>query len=101
MTTQHFFVKLTPPRSTFAQDMTPDEVALMKAHAAYTQEQLEAGKVVLYGPVFDARGIFGVGVFAAADEAEVRAIMDRDPTIVNGLNTYEVHPMRLGGVRAP
>jgi uncharacterized protein YciI len=101
MPLQHFFAKLLPPRATFAEDMTDDEVKVMNEHQAYTQGHLDAGRVQLYGPVRDPRGIFGIAILAVENEAEARAIMDKDPSVAGGLNTYELHPMRLGGARAP
>ena len=37
---RHFFCKLHVPRATFPADITPDERALMKAHAEYWREQM-------------------------------------------------------------
>lgn len=82
-------------------DITDAERQLMVEHAAYMHGLFETGKVLVYGPVMAASGAFGMAVFAATNESEVREIMDRDPTITGGLNTYEVSPMRLGGARAP
>jgi uncharacterized protein len=98
---QHFFLKLIPPRPTFPMDMNAEERALMMQHVAYTQEQFAAGKVLVFGPVMEPAGAFGMAVFEAADEAEVRAIIENDPTIRAGLNTFEIHPMRLGACQAP
>jgi uncharacterized protein len=100
MPRQHFFLKLVPPRPSFAFDMNEEEKRLMGAHAAYMKGCFEAGKLLTYGPVLAASGSFGMGVFEVEDEAEARRIMDGDPTIVARLNTYELSPMRVGGARA-
>jgi hypothetical protein len=47
MEKQHFFFKLIPARPTFPQDMTDKERLLMKDHARYIGEFLDAGKILL------------------------------------------------------
>ena len=51
---------------------------------AYWQQLLHDGKVVVYGPVADPEGVWGLGVFAATDRAEVLAIGERDPSVMAG-----------------
>lgn len=97
----HFFMRLIPPRATFVQDMTPAEQALMEAHAEHLRGFFDEGKILAYGPVLAGAGPFGIALFDVATEADARAIMDRDPTIVAGLNRYELEPMRIVGARAP
>jgi hypothetical protein len=99
MSKQHFFVRLIPPRATFPMDMTAEEKLLMQEHVRYTQEKFAAGKVLLYGPVMAPAGAFGMAVFAVADEAEVREVLENDPTVLGGLNTFEVYPMRVGAAQ--
>jgi uncharacterized protein YciI len=100
MNKQHFFLKLIPPRPTFPQDITPEERALMAEHAAYFQQQFKAGKVLLYGPVSAPQGAFGVGVLEVADEGEARHIAESDPSVVGGLNRFEISLMMVGASRA-
>jgi hypothetical protein len=50
-----FFLKLIPPRPTFARDMNAEERALMQQHVEYTRAHFEAGKVLVYGSVMAAR----------------------------------------------
>jgi uncharacterized protein len=97
---QHFFVRLIPPRPTFPFDMTSEERALMMEHVTYTHEKFAAGKVLIFGPVMAREGAFGMAVFEVADEAELRGIMEGDPTVRAGLNTFELHPMRIGAAQA-
>ena len=91
----HFFCKLIAPRPTFPFDMNDDEKALMGKHAVYWAEMCREDKVLVYGPVLDPKGPFGMGVFDAADEAEVGRWLDIDPVIQAkiGFRT-EVTPMR-------
>lgn len=80
--------------------MSEHERNLMREHALYTRGHFEAGTVLCYGPVMAAGGAFGCAIFEAESEAEVRRILDDDPSVKSRLNTYEVSPMRLGGARA-
>ena len=90
----HFYCKLVAPRPTFPMDITADELALMSRHAAYWQAQL-GGSVLLYGPVMDPRGPFGLGITEFAEEAEARAFTDADPVIAARRGfAYEIYPMQ-------
>ena len=71
----------------------------MQEHVRYSQEKFAAGKVLLYRPVMAPAGAFGMAVFAVADEAEVREVLENDPTVLGGLNTFEVYPMRVGAAQ--
>ncbi len=95
-----FFLKLIPPRPTFPFDMSADERRVMGEHAVYLRAQFDAGKVVVYGPVLDPSGAYGMAVLAVADEAEARRLLDADPTVRAGLNRYELAPMQVGAARA-
>jgi uncharacterized protein YciI len=99
MAKQNYFVKLIPPRPTFPMDMSADERALMMEHVKYMHEKFSAGKVLLFGPVMAPEGAFGMAVLEGADEAELRAIMENDPTVRASLNKFELHPMKLGAAQ--
>jgi uncharacterized protein len=100
MAKQQFFLKLVSPRRSFVQDMTDEEKRLMQEHVRYTQEHFAAGKVLIFGPVMATSGPFGMAVFEVNDEAEARRIIENDPTVRAGLNTFELYPMRLGAAQA-
>ena len=63
-----FFVRLVPPRPTFALDMTAEERAFMTEHVAYWTKKLADGTAIVFGPVADPSGDWGMGVVRAADE---------------------------------
>jgi uncharacterized protein len=92
MNKQQFFLKLNPPRPTFIMDMTADEKATMQSHVTYWTSLLNDGIVIVFGPVFDPNGGFGVGVVSVDSEEHLKKIIDNDPA--NGLNKYEFYPMR-------
>jgi uncharacterized protein YciI len=100
MSKQHYFVKLIPPRPTFPTDITDAERALMEQHAAYFRQQFEAGNVLIYGPVMASGGAFGVGVLEVADESDALRVMNNDPSVLGGLNRFELNPMRVPVSRA-
>jgi uncharacterized protein len=52
---------------------------------------------VVYGPVADPEGVWGMGVLRAADRAEVLAIGERDPSVTAGVNAFEVFEI-MGGI---
>jgi uncharacterized protein YciI len=95
----YFFVKLFGPRPTFAQDMSDEERQLMVQHGKYLLSAYEAGKLHIYGPVMAPEGAFGMAVFDMADETAVRKVMDADPSVMSGMNRYEVYPMLIGALR--
>ncbi len=87
----YFFVRTNNPRPTFHLDMTPEERAVMERHVAYWSEKAERGIAIVFGPVMDPAGVYGMGVYNVEDEAEMRRLLDADPA--KGLLQYEVAPM--------
>ncbi len=87
----YFFVRTNNPRPTFHLDMTPDERATMQQHVEYWSDKAARGIAVVFGPVMDPRGVYGMGVYKVDDEAEMRRLIDADPA--NGLLQYEIAPM--------
>jgi uncharacterized protein YciI len=99
MAKQHYFFKLIPPRSAFPGDITPGEAALMERHSVYRAEHFAAGTVLAYGPVFAPGGAFGLGILEVEDEAEAHRFGENDPSVIGGLNRFEIHPMRVIATR--
>ena len=91
----HFFCKLIAPRPTFPFDMNEDEKAAMGKHAEYWKSMCQNGVVLVYGPVMDPKGPFGMGVFEGADEAEVKRRTDADPVMQANIGfKVEITPMQ-------
>jgi uncharacterized protein len=91
---KYFFCKLTPPRPTFMIDMTDGERQLMGQHVAYWAELARAGTAIVFCPVADPQGGYGVAVIEAPDEATVRELSTRDPVIAADAGfSYAIHPM--------
>jgi hypothetical protein len=90
---KHFFIKLIPPRPTFAMDMTDAERQHMQDHIVYWQAPLEQGILIVNGLVFDPNGPFGMGVMSVDDESIMTELLDNDPALKTG-GRYEILPMR-------
>jgi uncharacterized protein len=100
MEKKHYYFKLIPPRSTFPQDMSAEEKALMEKHAAYFHQQFEAGRLLLYGPVTAPGATFGLGILEVNNETEAQQFGESDPSVRAGLNHFELCPMRVVASRA-
>ena len=90
----YFVIKLIPPRPTFAEDMTEKERDIMKQHAAYWEDKADRGVIIVYGPVLDPKGAYGLGIIEVDDEDQARVFAADDPSIKSGLNRIEIYPMR-------
>ena len=71
----------------------------MARHAEYWQGLLAQGRVVVYGPVADPEGVWGLAVVEAESDADARAIADADPAVSSGMCTCAFHPMLVALTR--
>lgn len=94
-----FVVRLKGPRPTFALDMTDEEREVMRRHAAYWQPYIDSGQMVVFGPVLDSTGSWGLGVIEADDADELRAFAAGDPVVTTGTGEIELGEMLAGFVR--
>ena len=94
-----YVFRLIPPRPTFVLDLTDEERAVMERHAAHWQSLIESGRMVLFGPVLDGEGSWGLGVVEADDVEEVRAVAAADPVVTTGTARIEIGEMLAGFVR--
>jgi uncharacterized protein YciI len=94
-----FVLKLSAPRPTFALDMTDEEREIMGRHAAYWQPFIDSGQMVIFGPVLDSTGSWGLGVLEAEDEDELRAFAADDPAVTSGTGQLEIGQLLAGFVR--
>ena len=94
-----FVFRLKAPRPTFASDMTDAEREIMDRHAAHWQPYIDSGQMVIFGPILDDTGSWGLGVVEAEDEEELRAFAASDPAVTTGTAEMEVGKMLAGFVR--
>lgn len=92
MEKKYFFLRLNPVRADFTQTMTDSERAIMHRHAGYWREFMNQGKIAVFGPVFDPKGAFGMGVACVEDEEELKEFIKGDPAAV--LSSIDYFPMR-------
>jgi uncharacterized protein YciI len=95
-----FVFRLIAPRPTFALDMTDEERAVMERHAEHWQSYIESGRMVIFGPVLDGTGSWGLGVVEAEDGDELRAFASLDPAVTSGTAQIEIGELLAGFVRA-
>ena len=89
---KHFFLKLNPPRKSFANDMSDEERKIMQKHVEYWVPFVVDGTIIVLGPVMDPKGAYGIAIASIESEDQLNQIIANDPA--NGLNSYEVYPMR-------
>ena len=96
----YFVYRLVPPRPTFGPgNMTEAEAAIMADHGAYWSQQVANGSAVVFGPVADPTGNWGLAVVEADSEVDARALRDDDPAVISGLATAEILPMPVAVAR--
>ena len=76
-----YLYRLNPPRPTFPADITAEEGAAMQRHFGYWHEQMSRGNALVFGPVADPKGAYGIAVLNAANEAGAKAICAADPAV--------------------
>ncbi len=91
---QYYFCRLLPPRPSFAQDASGEERAIMRKHFEYWNGHLEAGSVVVFGPVADPSGAWGAGIVRMPDSSAIQEFEKNDPAMQAGIGfRYESLPM--------
>jgi uncharacterized protein YciI len=88
---KYFALKLNPNRPDFAQTMTEQERDIMQQHISYWKEYMEQGIMLIFGPVLDPKGAYGLGIIAVDSEEQVNRLIDNDPA--SKINSYEYYPM--------
>ena len=100
LTSKKYFVyKLIPPRPTFHLDMTDQERTIMRQHSAYWRNLANKGVAVVFGPVADPHGGWGLAVVEAESEAQVAELGTQDPAVTSGMATYEFYAMPMAVLR--
>jgi uncharacterized protein len=95
-----FFLYKFVPRPDFRETMTDAEKAVMDEHVGYWQGLADKRTAVVFGPVDDPNGGWGVAVIEADGEEEANAIRTADPVVVNGLGPVDIYPMVTAITRA-
>ena len=93
---KHFLYKLYPPRPSFHLDQNEDEKKMMQQHMEYWKALTNQKNAILYGPVFDPKGMYGMAVIEVNDERKADEIAKRYPALLSKMCSYELIPMQLG-----
>lgn len=90
----YFLCRLLPPRGDFMQTMTADERAIMVQHVGYWTGKVETGNALVFGPVADPKGGYGIGIIKTATMADMEALRDADPAMQANVGfSYDILPM--------
>jgi uncharacterized protein YciI len=84
--------------------MSEEERQVMARHAAHWQPYIDAGQMVVFGPILDSTGSWGLAVVEADDEHQLRSFAENsfaenDPVVTTGTGSIEVGSMLSGIVR--
>ncbi|MGD0813819.1 MAG: YciI family protein [Verrucomicrobiota bacterium] len=91
---KYYIFKLLPPRPDFAATMTPAELALMQTHSAYLKGFMDKGQILVFGPVLDPVGAYGLAVVRLPDDIAPDTIWSNDPVIKAQAGfSYHIAPM--------
>jgi uncharacterized protein YciI len=80
--------------------MSDEEREVMRRHAAHWRPLIDSGQMVVFGPVLDDTGSWGLGIVEADDEERLRAFAASDPVVTTGTAEIELGRMLTGFVRA-
>jgi hypothetical protein len=86
-------LKAGPRYSPPGPDRDSDVGAIILRHGRRNASLRLAGLLRVVCPVADGSDVAGIGVFDATPE-EVDLIYSRDPAVMAGVLTYEIHPTR-------
>ena len=79
--------------------MTEEEREVTGRPAAHWQPFIDSGHMVVFGPVLDGTGSWGLGVVESEDEDALRAFAANDPVVTTRTATIEMGKMLAGFVR--
>ncbi len=89
-----FLCKLIPPRPTFSMDMTEVELRVMQEHIVYWTDLANRGIAIVFGPVADPNGSWGLGILEVESETDIQDLIANDPAITSGIGCeYEYYLM--------
>jgi hypothetical protein len=79
--------------------MTDAEKQVMQQHVAYWSEKGAQGIAIVFGPVLDPKGVYGIGIYKVDDLAHMRRLLADDPA--REILKYEVFEMPRAVVGSP
>lgn len=88
---KHYFVQLVGTRDDWPDNMTEKEEKIMQEHFVYLKDLVAKKRVLLAGPCFEP--VFGLIILQTTTKEEAIEIMNNEPSVVQEVHTYEMHPM--------
>lgn len=85
-----YMYRIEGPRPDFASTMSDDEADIMMQHAGYWAALMAEGKAIVFTPVPDPSGDWGMAVVLAPDAAAVEAFALFDPAVQSGLMRHSI-----------
>ena len=71
----------------------------MQEHMAYWRELTNKKNAIVYGPVFDPKGVYGMAVIEVNNQEEADEIANNDPAVASKVCSFELIPMQVGMTR--
>ena len=63
----------------------------MQQHVNSSKEYMQQGTILVFGPVLDPNGVFGLAIIAVDYEDQVTRLIENDPA--SKINKYEYYPL--------
>jgi uncharacterized protein len=93
---QFIYVLRLVPRLHDDKNWTKEDNMALSRHFARFKHAIETGELILAGRTQEPGDkTFGIAIFEAKDEAAARQFMERDPAVVAGLMTADLHPFAV------
>jgi len=96
MEKKHFLYKLNPLSPIFYSDQNVEEKRIMQLHTQYWMELKDKTKIIVYGSVFEPKGVYGMVVIEVENDEEANYIAKCDPAVSSKLCNYDLTPMLIG-----
>ncbi len=96
-----YIYKLQATRpSMLTEGPNPQEERALNAHVSYLNEQLAAGRVILFGRTQTTdEDTFGIVIFEAEDEHSAAQFMGADPAISEAVMSARLWPYAISGMK--
>jgi uncharacterized protein YciI len=66
----------------------------MTQHAAYRVDETDKRIAVVFGPVLDPKGVYGLAIIDVENEDQAQTLAAEDPVVKSGIQRLEIYPMR-------
>ena len=96
MLKKNILYKLYPLSSTFYLDQNVEEKRIMQLHTQYWMELKDKTKIIVYGSVFEPKGVYDMVVIEVDNDEEANYIAEHDPAVSSKICNYNLTPMLIG-----